>query len=183
MNPIIWMLPLSVLALSLERVTYYLVWRHPAAFMTLCERPLAARLGEPVDVLQKAFYLFKVLQLVVFAAWCFVFETRGLVPRPTEHVGALLAGALLIAFGQTLNALVFRELGKTGVFYGNRFGHEVPWSESFVFAIFRHPQYVGAALSVWGFFLVMRYPEPDWLVLPAAQTLLNVVSAAHERSE
>ncbi|MEE4299396.1 MAG: methyltransferase [Pseudomonadales bacterium] len=181
MSPIVWLLPLSVLLLGVERLAYYLIWRYPGAFEEFCEGPLARRLGDPVDVLQKAFYLFKVVQIAVFAAWCFVFDTRGPVPLPTEHVGALVAGTALILFGQTLNALVFRALGKTGVFYGNRFGRDVPWVEGFPFSTFRHPQYVGAALSVWGFFLVMRFPEPDWFLLPLAQTGLYLVSVVHEQ--
>lgn len=181
MSQIVWLLPLSVLLLGLERLAYYLTWRHPDAFAEFCARPLVRRLGEPVDVLQKAFYLFKVIQLGVFALWCFVMDTRGPVPLPTDQVAALAAGTLLILFGQTLNALVFRALGKTGVFYGNRFGHEVPWVEGFPFSTFRHPQYVGAALSVWGFFLLMRFPEPDWFLLPLVQTGLYCVSVFHEQ--
>ena len=59
---------------------------------------------------------------------------------------------VLIAIGQILNVGVFMQLGKIGVFYGNRLGYQVPWCRSFPFSLIPHPQYVGATLSIWGSF-------------------------------
>jgi Phospholipid methyltransferase len=70
-------------------------------------------------------------------------------------------GAALIAVGQTLNLSVFYQLGRVGVFYGDKFGYEVPWCRKFPFSLFQHPQYVSALLSIWGFFLIMRFPHDD----------------------
>jgi methylene-fatty-acyl-phospholipid synthase len=75
------------------------------------------------------------------------------------------------------------KLGNEGVFYGNRFGRTVEWQSGFPFSLHPHPQYLGAALSVWGFMLAMRYPEPDWLVLPLISTVYYVFGARLESRE
>ena len=46
---------------------------------------------------------------------------------------------------------------------------------------FKHPQYTGALLSIWGFFLVMRFPHDDWYILPALETVYYVLGAYFER--
>ena len=43
-----------------------------------------------------------------------------------------------------------------------------------------HPQYVGAVLTIWGFFLVMRFPHADWFLLPAVETVYYSVGAYFE---
>jgi methylene-fatty-acyl-phospholipid synthase len=181
MDALVRMLPLAAFLLAMERFAHVLVWRHPEGFEALCRHRLVAPLGDAVDVLQRAFCGFKLIQGAVFVAWCFVFDDAGPVPTPTTDALALVAGGLLCAFGQALNVSVFATLGKIGVFYGNRFGHEVPWQAGFPCSAFPHPQYLGAALTVWGVFLIMRFPEPDWLVLPLLSTVYYLIGARLER--
>lgn len=165
--------------LSIERITYALIWHYPQSFRSLCARPILAGLGEPVDVLQTLFYGFKALQFAVFGGWCIVFaDGTGL--QPSGGPLAIAAGASLLLVGQTLNFSVFHRLGKIGVFYGNKLGHEVAWRDGFPFSVVRHPQYVGALLSVWGFFLIMRFPHEDWIVLPLLQTVYYALGAYFE---
>ena len=83
--------------------------------------------------------------------------------------------------GQILNISVFYRLGKVGVFYGNKFGYPTSWVRKFPFSCLRHPQYIGALLSIWGFFLVMRSPQDDWYILPALETLYYVLGAYWEQ--
>ena len=83
--------------------------------------------------------------------------------------------------GQILNVSVFYRLGKVGVYYGVRFGHPVPWCNDFPFLLLRHPQYVGAVMSIWGFFLIMRFPHGDWFVLPALETVYYAMGAYYEQ--
>ena len=90
-------------------------------------------------------------------------------------------GAVLIVVGQILNVSVFYRLGKVGVFYGDRFGHEVRWCQKFPFSWCKHPQYIGTLFSIWGFFLVMRFPHDDWYILPALETVYYVLGAYFER--
>ena len=92
-----------------------------------------------------------------------------------------MAGAILIVVGQILNFSVFHRLGKIGVFYGNKFGYEVPWHREFPFSLLKHPQYVGALFSIWGFFLVTRFPHDDWFMLPVLETVYYVLGIHFEQ--
>ena len=75
----------------------------------------------------------------------------------------------------------FRRLGKIGVFYGNRLGYHVPWCRNFPFSLMPHPQYVGAILSIWGFFMTIRFPYDDWFILPLLQTAQYAAGAYLEQ--
>jgi methylene-fatty-acyl-phospholipid synthase len=151
--------------LSVERLTYIAVWSRPTRFQDVCRR-----LGSPVDVLALLFVVFKLVQGSVFVAWCLVHGGGRLLPEGRSVAILSLSAGLLLA-GQTLNLSVFKALGRTGVFYGSRFGYSVPWRFTFPFSWVAHPQYVGALLTIWGFFVLTRYPAPDWPVLPALETL------------
>ena len=70
--------------------------------------------------------------------------------------------------------------GNNGVFYGNRFGYETHWVKDFPFSLLKHPQYVGAVLSIWGFFIAMRFPRPDWYLLPCLETVYYFLGAYFE---
>ena len=76
---------------------------------------------------------------------------------------------------------VLYRLGKVGVFYGNKFGHAIPWCRAFPFSLLKHPQYVGAVLTIWGFFLVMRFPHDDWYLLPTLETVYYVLGTYFEQ--
>jgi hypothetical protein len=170
---------LCAVLLSFERLTYFFVSHHPVAWQDLCSRPPLSMFDGPVDALQKLFYGFKVLQLSVFWYWCVSFS-QTVPPVPSAPIAGLFLGGFLIAFGQTLNFSVFSRLGTVGVFYGAQLGHTVPWIEGFPFSVFRHPQYLGTLMSIWGFFIVMRYPNPDWIILPLLQTAYYAWGAYHE---
>jgi len=167
----------AALLLSLERACYVWTWRYTESFRAFCARPAVARWGEPVRVLELLFYGFKAIQIGVFVGWCWGVGTFPLARRPPIALGLGLAA---IAVGQTLSFAVFRRLGRVGVFYGTRLGHVVPWCTGFPFSILRHPQYVGAVLSIWGFFLSLRFPAPDWIVLPTLETLYYVIGGRLE---
>jgi hypothetical protein len=163
----LWVFVLAAVLLSLERVCYVYIWKFPESFRSICSRPPVAYLGEPVQILEKLFYCFKGIQFAVFLGWCYFYGDGSLLPL--SGVGSWL-GLTLIGVGQILNLGVFYRLGKIGVFYGNKLGYEVPWCQKFPFSFLAHPQYVGALLSIWGFFLVMRFPHGDWYMLPVLQT-------------
>ena len=170
----------AAVLLSLERICYIAIWRAPAVFRSACAHPAVAWIGDPVHVLQWLFVAFKGLQIAVFLTWCFVHGSGAVVPQAST-AATIATGALLIAGGQVLNAVVFYRLGAIGVFYGNRLGHSIPWCRKFPFSHFSHPQYLGAVLSVWGFFLIMRFPQADWFVLPALETAYYAAGAHFEQ--
>lgn len=169
---------IAALVLSLERLCYVGIARATPMFQAYCQHPTMARLGTPVVIVEKLFYAFKVLQCAVFVGWCYIHGAGALLPG--EHTLALIAGSALIAVGQTLNWSVFYRLGKVGAFYGNKLGYTLPWHEGFPFDVLKHPQYVGAVLSIWGFFLLMRFPHDDWYWLPVLETLYYAIGAKLE---
>src|SRR5215471_13609260 len=109
---------------------------------------------ETTIVLQMLFYGFKVIQLAVYFAWCYI-HGEGVLLRPGGNSFVCVASGTLILVGQALNFSVFYRLGARGVFYGNKYGYEIPWVRGFPFSVLTHPQYVGAVCSIWGFFFAM----------------------------
>lgn len=168
--------------LSLERLCYLWIWRAPDVFRILYTQGTVPHASTPVDVVEKLFYAFKVLQATVFLGWCYVYGDGALWPLAGD-VWSLGLGGVLLVVGQILNASVFYRLGKIGVFYGNRFGYNVPWCQGFPFSWLNHPQYVGALLSIWGFFMVMRFPADDWYVLPVIETVYYALGAHYEQED
>lgn len=169
--------------LAVEKVTYYWVWHHPAAFRAWFVRQPALRgCSDPVAAFERLFRLFKAVQLAVYGGWIIGFSVRdGWFPN-TDPFWIVVALAL-IACGQTLNLAVFARLGRDGTFYGVRFGRPVEWVEGFPFSVVPHPQYTGTLLSIWGLFLFLRFPEPDWVALPLVATALYGWNAWFERRE
>ncbi len=166
----------SAMLLSLERICYAWAWHRTSSFLQFCATSVVPDGLQPTEVLEGLFYFFKVVQLSVFVFWCFHFGGGQLWPPPAP-AEALGAGAGAILLGQALNFSVFRRLGRTGVFYGARFGYRVTWVKGFPFSLVKHPQYVGAVLTIWGFFLIMRFPCEDWAILPALSSLYYALGA------
>src|SRR5690606_16003733 len=99
---ILMMVLISAFLLSIERIVYLLIWYHPDTFRGICGKSALKAFGEPIDVLQKLFYLFKALQLAVFVAWCMVFGEGG-IPLPSGTPLSLTLGSTLILIGMFLN--------------------------------------------------------------------------------
>jgi len=81
-----------------------------------------------------------------------------------------LAWALAVA-GQVLVVSTFYRLGRAGVFFGDRLGYAVPRCRKFPFSLLSHPQYVGTLLTIWGGFMLVRFPNADWYALPVLETI------------
>jgi phosphatidyl-N-methylethanolamine N-methyltransferase len=171
-----WLLAPAAALLAVERLTYVWIWRAPETFRAWCLGTLPSAVRDPVTALAALFALFKALQVTVFVIWCYV-HAGGSLWWETGDIRVLALGTLLMSLGQVLNLSVFARLGRIGVFYGNRLGHTVPWCRRFPFTWFSHPQYVGTVLSIWGFFVFMRFPAEDWLVLPVLETFYYVAGA------
>jgi methylene-fatty-acyl-phospholipid synthase len=170
-------LMVAAVLLSLERLFYLWAWNQPEQLAAWCGRQ---GIGAPVVVLERACMFFKLLQVSVFIWWCTLHGSELMWPEAGGPYARIIGGALMLV-GQFLNASVFRRLGRVGVFYGTRFGHRVRWSTEFPFSVLKHPQYVGALLSIWGFFLLVRFPHEDWFLLPVLETLYYSVGAYLER--
>lgn len=162
------LLLIAALLLGVERACYVWIARVPRSFRRWCARPPVVRLGEPVAVVRALFIGFKVLQATVFVGWCLVLGDGSPAPRDGVAWGL---GLPLMLVGQILSVLVFYRLGRVGIFFGDRLGHEVPWCHAFPFSVLAHPQYVGAVMTIWGFFLIARFPHDDWVLLPILETI------------
>jgi methylene-fatty-acyl-phospholipid synthase len=160
----------AAIALGLERACYVWIARAPASFRRACAHPAVSWIGEPIAVVRALFCAFKVLQASVFVWWCRIHGGGSLAPAPADALATVLGGALVL-IGQALNLAVFYRLGSVAVFYGDRLGHDVPWCRDFPFSVLAHPQYVGAVLTIWGVFLILRFPHPDWFLLPVLETM------------
>lgn len=172
-----WVFAVSAVVLALERVAYAIIWQRPDAFARGLARLFPGR--DPVGAVEAFFTLFKLLQAAVFLGWLWA-HSGSVVPALAPTL-PLLVGVALVFCGQSLNLGVFLRLGRVGVFYGNRLGHVVPWRQGFPFSVVRHPQYVGTVLTIWGLFLALRYPAPDWLALPLLETVYYAAGALVEQ--
>lgn len=187
----LWYVAGAAVLLSIERLCYVWIWRYPGSFRDRCGRLAIAPLREPIAALRLLFVLFKLLQVGVFAAWCLLFSGGSLSATPAAsilwptspgHDPAIMAlGLILLVAGQVLNAGVFIRLGQVGVFYGRKFGYPVTWCSGFPFSLCADPQYVGAVLSIWGFFLIARFPHDDWFILPVLETVYYILGARLEQ--
>jgi methylene-fatty-acyl-phospholipid synthase len=164
-----------------ERIFYVWLCWSPASFVALCRVPFSGRRVDPVVAVELIFYVFKAIQAGVFAGWCLAFGGGQILPAGGPVAIAL--GSLLVIGGQALISFVFTRLGRLGVFYGGQFGRPVAWHTGFPFSTLRHPQYVGAVMTIWGIFLIMRFPAPDWTVLPVLETFYYWLSTKLERYE
>ena len=173
---LVWLFLASAVLLSVERISYVGICRNPERFGDWARRYI----GGPIDTLRVLFYAFKAIQVAVFLGWCYAASGGRLWP-PAGGAVPMALGTVLIIVGQILNAGVFYRLGKHGVFYGVKFGHSVPWSRAFPFSLLSHPQYVGTAMSIWGFFLIMRFPQSDWLAIPALESIYYFLGSRLER--
>jgi methylene-fatty-acyl-phospholipid synthase len=175
----LWVWLVVAALLSLERMCYVWIARAPDSFRAFCTRPVVAYFGAPVE---KLCYGFKGIQLTIFFGWCYLSGNRSPTPL-CESVFALGVGGALLVAGQMLNISVFYRLGKIGVFYGKQLGYEIPWCQALPFSLLRHPQYVGTVLSIWGFFLAIRFPHNDWYLLPTLETVYYVLGAYFEQMD
>jgi methylene-fatty-acyl-phospholipid synthase len=165
---------LAAVLLSLERICYVFAWHRPEAF-----RRMGCRVGlgrDGVTALERAFYAFKVVQVAVCAGWC-LWYSRGEPLAMSSSDEAILLGGLLIVAGQTLNFLAAWRLGRIGMFYGVRFGHRVARCDKFPYSVLAHPQYFGTVTTIWGVFLALRFPHPDWVVLPFLESVYYLVAS------
>lgn len=169
--------------LSLERLSYVWISRRPEVFRAACQASGVALVDapiEPIEAVRTLFVGFKLLQAGVFAWWCLA-HGGGVIAPASDAAVVRTSGLALMVAGQVLSTAVFWRLGRVGVFYGRNFGFSVPQCRTFPFSLCAHPQYLGAVVSIWGLFLMMRFPHSDWMALPLLETVYYGVGARLER--
>ena len=163
-------LAIAAVLLAAERASYVLIARRPDLFLALYARLDPTRASTPITAVERLFFAFKGLQFGVFIAWCYVHGGRFPWPAPHGPFVLALSWALAIA-GQILVVSTFYQLGRTGVFFGDQLGYAVPRCRAFPFSLLAHPQYVGTLLTIWGGFMLVRFPHDDWWALPLLETV------------
>jgi hypothetical protein len=163
-------LAIAAVLLAVERACYVVIARRPDLFLTVYARLDPRRKSSAVALVERLFFAFKGLQFGVFITWCYVHGGRFPFPAPHGLFVMGLSWALAIA-GQVLVVSTFYRLGRTGVFFGEQLGYAVPRCRTFPFSLLAHPQYVGTLLTIWGGFMLVRFPHDDWFALPLLETV------------
>jgi len=129
---------------SLSHILYYYIWNYPFHF-----RFYAKDLGlTPVTLMSSLSYTQKILQFLFIYSYSINNDT--LMPY-FENLN--MGNILLIGIGQTLNLSVYYKLGTKGVYYGNKFGLQLPYITSFPYNIgINNPQYIGCILTLCGLY-------------------------------
>jgi hypothetical protein len=181
----------AVAALAVERMCYTVLWLFPRTITRVC----AECRVQPVNAIVAVFAANKVIQLAAFLGFRLLVaaaaERDDDAPRRDARLGGCpfassdgalalalapwraIVGVALCALGQTLNLATYAAIGKDGVYYGCRYGREVPWCERFPFTASRHPQYVGAATTAWGLCVLAATDEAarrGWFGLAVVQS-------------
>lgn len=175
---------LVVAALAFERICYTFVWFFPSLFQRVSETPSAKVIAKnPVDLIVRAFfYPSKVLQMGSFLVW----YLRTAAPVNFWDISGYswMTALQCIVVGQILNAGIYRAIGKAGVYYGFKYGYDIPWCTGFPFNVCTaHPQYFGATLTCFGFVILLSTPAhlaAGWTGLALMQAIMYAYMAVVE---
>jgi len=147
------------LIMASPHMLYAYVWTSPVLyqrFCSLCNRVLG-KSWNAVEWFEWTAHVIKIVQTVTFITWYF---TCGSLPALDQWVSfKSVFGIALLAFGQYLNVLVYKLLGRDGVYYGSRLGRPVAWVTGFPFNSIPHPQYVGASVTFVGLCTLLSTPS------------------------
>jgi hypothetical protein len=154
---------LHVMILLLPFIFYTIAWHWPSIWCVFAEN-----LGfRPSILFAYVAYIMKLLQFSVFLGPVggggvpsfvamplnLILNIFGLGIRSYElQLNPLtILDILLVSCGQALNSGVYKALGTVGVYYGSRFGENIPWVNSFPYNIgISDPQYWGCILTTVG---------------------------------
>ena len=149
-------------ALSLPHWVYAYTWVRPRAFASFSgvdlDRQSPAVAAKQLCTLAVG---LKIVQALFFLRWWLVVvygvesDADGDVLNAFRVAASkpllqMALAAVLVFVGNSLNFAVYDSLGMVGVYYGDRFGANVPWVTGWPFNFMPHPQYVGASCNVLG---------------------------------
>lgn len=162
------------LALASPHILYALIWLRPNAW----RKPFGDKSTDALAVVATG---LKVLQGA--ACWLWLSGQRNgdlCLDFSSVQAWRWYTCAVLVGAGQTLNIGTYLTLGRTGVYYGSKLGHSIPWVNGFPFSLVSHPQYFGSALTLWGAGALASAFQPlcwnvtlYWTALYAATALIE----------
>lgn len=121
-------------AITFTTVMYTFAWVFPETWTLTVAKALDQH---PSDAVATVCYFSKIAQGIM-TLYCADFSSFPL--------SALAFAAVCIGIGQYLNFKVYQLLQHDGIFYGCRFGLDVPWVHDFPYSHIRDPQYVQCLL-------------------------------------
>lgn len=132
------------LVLASPHILYAFIWIWPSLWKQAFKQKSS-------DVLANVAVALKVAQGSACLLWL-AKRRSGDMCLDLTNVDAwrLTAFAALFGVGQVLNVTTYHALGKAGVYYGSKLGHDIPWVSGFPFSVVPHPQYLGSVMSLWG---------------------------------
>lgn len=99
-------------------------------------------------------HCLKVLQFVSLG----MCTNWGIIKQHITNPLYVIPALVFVVFGQHLNARVYELLGQDGVYYGYRFGKNIPWRTEWPYSHVRDPQYLGASCTLIGGLLLVSTP-------------------------
>jgi methylene-fatty-acyl-phospholipid synthase len=145
---------ITLLLLGLPYIYYTILWYFPQIWVALIGA------NHPSETMASVAHALKGVQAYALYTLC---KDHFLMPSQwIEELGqtVVICSVFLFVLGQYLNYSVYNALGTNGVYYGIRFGIDIPWCYDFPFNIswLKHPQYVGSILSVVAAVPLMQIP-------------------------
>ncbi len=155
----------------LEHAIYSFVWLAPVNF-----RKYMARKVDPIPRLHTYLTICKCIQAGGALAYL-----HPHVKMPDFASPVTLAALAAIGCGQFLNFSVYKAIGKTGVYYGNKFGISIPWCTDFPYNTpMPHPQYLGATMSYFGLYFLLLPDLPlDYFKVFAAGIATSYITMSN----
>lgn len=92
--------------------------------------------SEPVDWFANVALFLNVLQIGSIVLWA-VPSGRFTGSSLYENITALrlVLGIAMWGVGLVFKTTIFKAIGKRGVYYGSKFGHQIPWVDGFPFSV------------------------------------------------
>ena len=160
---------LYLLLLASPFLFYTVLWFIPSLWVSMIGS------AQPSDTMAQVAHVLKLVQGYVLYSLC---KDHYLMPGQwIEELGqtTVICSVFLMVLGQYLNVSVYNALGTNGVYYGVRFGIDVPWCHDFPYNVswLKHPQYVGSIMSIIAAIPLIQLPL-TWCVvafLPGVECL------------
>jgi len=134
---------------SLSHILYYVIWNYPTDFVNFSQELKLS----PFKLMSNVAYIQKILQILFI--YSYSINNNTIIPY-LENLN--VGNIMLIGIGQTLNLSVYYKLGIRGVYYGNKFGLELPYITTFPYNIrINNPQYIGCILTLCGLYPLISF--------------------------
>ena len=138
----------------LDKILYTFIWLYPKKFMNLINTENSYT---SVNCMFYISIIIKIIQFVVLIYYLYIhfpyFNKLDIINKKF-----LIVGFATLFVGQYLNYNVYKQLKKIGVYYGTKFGLNIPWCYKFPYNIswLKHPQYIGNILTFISIYFIFK---------------------------